>query len=64
VRLFGQEDHVRAYGRDYPDRLREAGFDLRVDPYPGRLGPDLVRRYGLMVSEEVHLCRRPAVGPA
>jgi SAM-dependent methyltransferase len=32
VRRFGQEDHVRVYGPDYYDRLREAGFDLeRVD---------------------------------
>jgi SAM-dependent methyltransferase len=26
LRLFGQDDHVRAYGRDYYDRLVEAGF--------------------------------------
>jgi len=26
IRLFGQVDHVRIYGYDYPDRLREAGF--------------------------------------
>jgi SAM-dependent methyltransferase len=25
---YGQEDHVRLYGADYPDRLREAGFDV------------------------------------
>ena len=26
TRLFGQYDHRRIYGRDYDDRLREAGF--------------------------------------
>lgn len=26
ARLFGQWDHVRAYGPDFPDRLREEGF--------------------------------------
>jgi SAM-dependent methyltransferase len=26
LRLFGQEDHVRRYGPDFADRLREAGF--------------------------------------
>ncbi len=25
-KYFGQFDHVRIYGRDYPDRLRKAGF--------------------------------------
>lgn len=27
-RLFGQEDHVRRYGPDFADRLREAGFQV------------------------------------
>lgn len=26
TRIFGQYDHLRVYGRDYDDRLREAGF--------------------------------------
>lgn len=29
LRHFGQEDHVRLYGRDLRDRIREAGFDLQ-----------------------------------
>lgn len=32
TRIFGQYDHRRIYGRDYDDRLREAGFDVeRID---------------------------------
>lgn len=27
---FGQDDHVRMYGRDYVDRLRDAGFRVRA----------------------------------
>jgi SAM-dependent methyltransferase len=27
MREYGQEDHVRRYGWDFVDRLREAGFD-------------------------------------
>jgi len=27
---FGQKDHVRRYGKDYVDRLREAGFKIEV----------------------------------
>jgi hypothetical protein len=26
--VYGQEDHVRLYGADYPDRLREIGFEV------------------------------------
>jgi SAM-dependent methyltransferase len=29
-RLFGQNDHVRRYGRDFVSRLLDAGFDVRV----------------------------------
>jgi SAM-dependent methyltransferase len=27
-RMFGQHDHIRMYGRDYIDRLKEAGFHV------------------------------------
>jgi SAM-dependent methyltransferase len=30
LRVFGQEDHVRRYGPDYADRLREAGFNVEI----------------------------------
>jgi len=30
LRVFGQKDHVRRYGPDFVDRLREAGFKVRV----------------------------------
>ena len=38
LRLFGQEDHVRRYGPDYVDRLREAGFDV-VTTTPSEIVP-------------------------
>ena len=28
LRLFGQEDHVRRYGPDFVDRLRDVGFEV------------------------------------
>jgi SAM-dependent methyltransferase len=30
ARVFGQHDHVRAYGPDFADRLRAAGFAVRA----------------------------------
>ena len=30
LRVFGQGDHVRRYGTDYIDRLRESGFKVKV----------------------------------
>lgn len=58
IRRFGQADHLRAYGDDFEDRLREEG--LAVD----RLTPDSllsaqeVEHYGLNGAEEVWICRR------
>lgn len=52
---FGQDDHVRIYGRDFRDRVREAGFlveELAAD------GADAVR-YGLTRGEKVFVCKRP-----
>lgn len=37
TRLFGQYDHRRVYGRDYDDRLREAGFDVERIAFAERL---------------------------
>lgn len=47
-RVFGQEDHVRIYGRDYEDRLKRAGFNVRVDKYTETLPKELVDRYALL----------------
>ena len=51
---FGQEDHVRYYGRDIRDRLRDAGFSIREwvskEPY--------VLKHGLRRGERVFLCTR------
>jgi SAM-dependent methyltransferase len=57
LRLFGQFDHVRIYGRDLVERLREAG--LRVEErYPGReLGTEERFRAGIRADEPIHLVR-------
>jgi SAM-dependent methyltransferase len=58
LRRFAQRDHVRAYGPDYADRLRAAGFEVRQDRYAERVGPELSHRYGLQAGEVVHFCTK------
>jgi len=58
LRRFAQRDHVRAYGADYADRLRAAGFTVREDPYAERIGPVRSRRYGLDAADVVHFCTK------
>jgi SAM-dependent methyltransferase len=60
-RLFGQWDHVRVYGRDYPVRLREAGFRVKTVRYASELPDDTVRACGLDRREAIFHCSKPVV---
>jgi SAM-dependent methyltransferase len=54
---FLQHDHVRLYAPDIADRLRAAGFAVRVVDIAGELGPELAARHGLLASDLIFLCR-------
>lgn len=59
-RLFGQEDHVRRYGRDYLDRLAEAGFRPNVIDLGAELSAEVIARHRLQkfnAVEPIFLCR-------
>jgi SAM-dependent methyltransferase len=55
--VYGQNDHVRAYGLDFPDRLRESGFDVTVVTFPSSFSEEMVRKHGLS-RENIYLCRK------
>lgn len=57
LRAFGQEDHVRVYGRDYRERLEAAGFKVREDDFYHRLTPEQVQRHRLL-PHTLHICTR------
>ena len=59
-RVFGQFDHVRQYGHDgvYKNRLETAGFNVKIDQYVRSLYPDLIKKYGLMQSEDIYYCTK------
>lgn len=52
--LYGQDDHRRAYGPDFPDRLRTV---FRVEPAQS-VSPELIDRYRLDSKEILYVCRR------
>ena len=56
-RIYGQSDHVRMYGPDFVDRLRESGFDVTVDHFASSFSDSMVRRYGLS-REDIYVCRK------
>lgn len=57
-RVFGQRDHVRIYGRDYYDRLREAGFAVTLDRFAEELPSERVARHRLPVGEVICICTK------
>lgn len=57
---FGQKGHVRYYGRDFRDRLREAGF-TRIEEITAE-GAAVVE-FGLWRGEKFFVCSKPRRGP-
>jgi len=51
---FGQNDHLRVYGNDFRDRLREAGFGF--DEYTAA-GAEAVK-FGLLMGDKIFVCRK------
>ena len=50
LRLFGLEDHVRVYGKDYTDRLRQSGFDVEEVKPGDFLDAEEIKRMGITSS--------------
>jgi SAM-dependent methyltransferase len=65
-RLFGQDDHVRIYGRDIAGRLESAGFAV-AEVRPADLFEEAERRrFSVPADELLHDCRPaalPSAGP-
>lgn len=57
TRIFGQYDHRRIYGRDYTDRLREAGFEAEAIDYAATFTPEERTKYALS-DERIYLVRK------
>jgi ubiquinone/menaquinone biosynthesis C-methylase UbiE len=57
-KVYGQRDHVRIYGKDYPQRLRNAGFKVREDHYVRALDKTVVARYALPADEVIYLAMK------
>lgn len=62
-KLFGQEDHVRQYGPDFVDRLREAGFTVEIATVPDLVEADEAVRMGLTPAcGDIYHCTKPGGG--
>jgi SAM-dependent methyltransferase len=59
VKAFGQQDHVRIYGRDYVKRLEDAGFRVAIERPADELSPLQRFRYGFRESEVLFVGHKP-----
>ena len=57
-RLYGQNDHVRYYGRDFVERLGKVGFEVLFIQKGDLLEPDKLKRSSVDCEREVILCRK------
>jgi hypothetical protein len=55
---FWQYDHVRLFGLDYPDWLREAGFDVTEYKPTENFSEETVERYRLMKKEILYIVHK------
>lgn len=55
---FGQDDHVRYYGRDLRNRIDDAGFSIERESTSSGLDS---ARFSLIRGEKVFLCRKTAI---
>ena len=57
TRIFGQYDHRRIYGRDYAERLREAGFEVYDIDYKNELSKAEQELYTLPADHLYIVCK-------
>lgn len=56
--IFGQYDHVRIYGRDYFEKLRQIGFEVEEADYTKKLSSDQIEKFRLPEGELIPVCRK------
>lgn len=58
-KAFGQDDHVRMYGKDYGSRLQSVGFEVIEDDYVMKLPIKKIARYALPPKELIYKVTKP-----
>jgi ubiquinone/menaquinone biosynthesis C-methylase UbiE len=60
-KLFGQDNHLRVYGRDYFERLKEAGFYVVPNTFVQQFSDKAIEKFGLMKEEVLFICKKPII---
>lgn len=57
-KIFGQDDHVRKFGKDYAERLSHAGFDVKEEEFVKSITAEKVFYHGLPKNEVIFFCMK------
>ena len=57
-KAFGQYDHVRVYGMDFFERLKNVGFKVEKCEYTSKLSEEKKTKYCLPKKEIIPVCRK------
>ena len=53
-RIFGQDDHVRKYGKDYPQRIMQSGLRVAEEGFVNRMPDETRKKFGLAKGEIIY----------
>ena len=57
LKYYGQEDHVRLYGRDYKERMEKYGWQVKIYTPRERCSQQEIDKYGLIADDVIMLCK-------
>lgn len=56
LKHYGQEDHVRLYGRDYKERIEKYGWQVEVYIPQDRCNTQDIDKYGFLFDDVIMIC--------
>lgn len=59
TKIFGQYDHLRVYGLDFPNFLEKAGFEVEMIDYTKQFSQEELDRFRLAEGELIPVIRKP-----
>lgn len=53
-KIFGQDDHVRKYGKDYPERIKQSGLQAVEDAFSLNFSEEKAFHFGVVRQEMIY----------
>ena len=57
-KIFGQYDHVRVYGKDYFNKLKNTGFKVKLIDYSKEFSDEEILKYSIIKGEIIPVCTK------